>query len=292
MTHVHQPSQIKKYATLGCEKLVFTTAFLSSGIEHVTKEDAIAGLLLEAKEATVQLGLLINRLIMESEWQQFVDEIEKLDLENIKFFVVSDVGVLYYLSTHYSKDIIFFSDTTIANSEDAAMLLNHGAASMMPARELTYDKKYEIAKKYPTQTLLPVFGYQIMSKSYRPLLTNYFKETSQTHTSTHVPYLFKEERRDHYYIGYEDDHGFCMFTDKIVHLFDEKEELESIGLAYGWIDTSFIDETTIEHVIAYYHDQVSKESLDDFLKQTNLDTQLSHGLNRQDTTLVKEKADE
>ena len=206
--------------------------------------------------------------------------------------MVSDVGVLYYLSLHTQKEIIFHSDTTIANVYDAEMLLNHGASTIMPARELTFDKKLEIARAHPTQTLLPLFGYQIMSKSYRPLLTNYFKEIDKAYPSKFEPYYFKEERRDHYYIGYEDDHGFCMFTHKIVHLFDEKEDLEKIGLTYGWMDTNFIDENMIEIVISYFHHIISKEDMYTEFAKKNQESLLDHGLNMQDTTLVKEKDDE
>lgn len=292
MTHVYQTSQIKKYASLGCKKVVFTTAFLSSGIEHTTSHLDINKLFLQAKESNVQLGLLINRLMMETEWKTFLNELETISINKPDFFVVSDVGILYYLSLNTDKEIIFHSDTTIANVNDAQMLLDHGASFIMPARELTFDKKFEIAKSFPKRTMLPVFGHQIMSKSYRPLLTNYFKEINKTYPSKFKPYYFKEERRDHYYIGYEDDHGFCMFTDKMIHLFDEKEKLEDIGLPFGWMDTNFIDEPIIEMVIAYFHDRISKEDM--FLEFTkmNVVNLLDHGLNVQDTTLIKEKDNE
>jgi collagenase-like PrtC family protease len=292
ITHIDHPSQIKKYASLGCKKLVFTTAFLSSGIEHTTRNEAIDELFNQAQLSQIQLGLMVNRLIMESEWDVFIDELEMITIKKLDFFVVSDVGVLHYLSMHTTKEIIFHSDTTIANTHDATMLLNHGATSIMPARELTYQKKYEIASMYPTRTLLPLFGYQIMSKSYRPLLTNYFKEINQTHETKFKPYYFKEERRDHYYIGYEDDHGFCMFTDKIIHLFDEKESLEAIGVSYGWMDANFVDEDMLENAIAYFHDRISKAGMYAHFNKNNQEELLDHGLNIQDTTLVKEKDDE
>lgn len=291
MTHIHQSSQLEKYASLGCKKVAFTTAFLSSGIEHTTKHESIQELFQEAKASNVQLGLMINRLIMESEWDTFLKELEMIALDKVDFFIVSDVGVLYYLSLHTHKEIIFHSDTTIANVHDATTLLQHGASVIMPARELTFQKKLEIASAYPTQTSLSLFGYQVMSKSYRPLLTNYFKEIDKSYPSKFIPHYFKEERRDNYYIGYEDDHGFCMFTDKIIHLFDEKESLENIGVTHGWIDTNFIDEKMIEIAIAYFHDRITKEDMYVALRKNNQDSLLDHGLNLQDTILVKEKND-
>lgn len=292
ITHLHQSSQIKKYASLGCEKVVFTTAFLSSGIEHTTKHESIDELFDEAKASNIQLGLMINRLIMESEWDAFLFELETVTLHKADFFIVSDVGVLYYLSMHTKKEVIFHSDTTIANVHDAEMLLQHGASTIMPARELTFTKKLEIASAFPTQTNLPLFGYQIMSKSYRPLLTNYFKEVNKSYTSKFKRYYFKEERRDSYYIGYEDDHGFCMYTDKVIHLFDEKEQLEAIGLTHGWIDNNFLDEEMIEIAILYFHDRISKEDMFEKFTKNNQVGLLDHGLNIQETTLVKEKSNE
>ena len=290
IVHVNNPEQIELFTQSGCRNFVVTTAFLSSAIINPTQIDNLNSLKSMTEKFQSKLGLLINRVIVESEFETLIKEIDSI-LQKVTFdyFIVSDVGVMFYLKAKLTKDIFFHSDTTIANANDAMMLLENGATLIMPAREITYEKKVDIVVQYPKQIMLPVFGYQVMSKSYRPLLTNYFNQINQTKPSQYEKFYFKEDHRSQKYIGFEDQHGFSMFTDTIVHLIDEKINLENIGLKYGWIDTNFIEDNMIAKVIAYFSNKITYDEVNQYLRQQSQNHQFSSGLNYQDTTLAKEK---
>lgn len=290
IVHVNNSEQIDLFAQSGCRNFVITTAFLSSAIINPTQIDNLNSLKSMADKFQSKLGLLINRVILESEFDTLIKEINDI-LQKVSFdyFIVSDVGVMFYLKTKLTKNIYFHSDTTIANANDAMMLLENGATLIMPAREITYEKKVDIVAQCPKQIMLPIFGYQVMSKSYRPLLTNYFNQINQTNPSHYEKFYFKEDQRDQKYIGFEDQHGFSMFTDTIVHLIDEKIYLENIGLKYGWIDTNFIEDDIIANVIAYFSNKITNDEINLYLHQQSQNHQFSSGLNYQDTTLAKDK---
>jgi U32 family peptidase len=285
ITQISCKDQIKTLKDLGCRELTVTTPFLSFGIEHTFSIEALEPFFHVANENDVKLGVLINRLIMETEWHMFETEIEKIEDFDPAFYIVSDVGVLYYIKKYLNKPVYFHSDTTVANTHDAKVLLNH-ADKVMPARELTLVKKIDIINDSRSSIMIPVFGYQVISKSYRPLLTNYFNEINKTDSVKNKKYYFREEKRDNLYIGFEDEHGFTMFTDKVLDLFKEKSLLEESGLEFGWIDSNFIDQDILYDVIMYYHDMLTIDQLQEKMQEWKIKT--DELLNYQDTVTIKE----
>lgn len=290
IVQIHNKDQITNFKEKSCNYFCVTTPFLSSSLEHTSSLDEIITIEKSIKTNESKFGLIINRLIMEREFIAFEKELNSiLRVVSFDFYIVSDVGVLLYLQTISNTPVFFHSDTTIANVHDATVLLENGASKIMPARELTLDKKLDIASQLDDKIMIPVFGYQIMSKSYRPLLTNYFHEIDNNSQSTFKKYFFKEEKRDQLFIGFEDDHGFSMFSDHVVHLIEEKWLLEQNNCRFGWIDSSFIEDEIIGEVIAYFHDKISKEKMLCVLQDYSNNHIFSKGLNYKDTALSKEK---
>lgn len=290
LVQIHNKDQISKFKEKSCNYFCVTTPFLSSSLEHTSSIHEIIEIEKIIKLNNSKIGLIINRLIMESEFSQFEEELNSiLNVLSFDFYIVSDVGVLLYLQSTSNAPVFFHSDTTIANAHDASVLLENGASKIMPARELTLDKKLDITNQLNDKIMLPVFGYQIMSKSYRPLLTNYFHQISVNNQSKFKKHFFKEEKRDQFFIGFEDAHGFSMFSDHVVHLIEEKEQLEQNNCKFGWIDSSFIEDEIISEVIAYFHDKISKQQMLSVLKAHSKNHVFSKGLNYKDTALSKEK---
>ena len=285
ITHVNSKDQIKPLKDIGCREVTVTTHFLSFGIEHTFDIEELEPFFHIANENNVRLGVLVNRLIMESEWHLLEAEIKKIEDFNPDFYIVSDVGVLYYLKNHFNRPVYFHSDTTVANTHDARVLLNY-ADKIMPARELTLAKKINIINDLKGNIMIPVFGYQVISKSYRPLLSSYFNEINKVDCVKNRKYFFREEKRDNLYIGFEDYHGFTMFTDKVLDLFKEKSLLEESGLEFGWIDSNFVDQDILYDVIRYYHDMLTISQLREKMQLWTIKT--GELLNYQDTTTIKE----
>lgn len=270
-----------------------STVFLSSGLEHTSDLETIAQIYQVCHGASAKLGILINRLILESEFESFIQEFKAvLAVFTPDFVIVSDVGVMFYLQQHYQIPIYFHSDTTIANANDGQVLIDEGVSLIMPARELTLAKQVALTQALKEHIMLPIFGYQIMSKSYRPLLSNYYKQINQPVPSKYQKFYFKENKRDEYYLGFEDDHGFSMFSHAIIDMIQEKPQLEAAGLKYGWIDTNFIEDEIIGAVIQYFHDYIRKDDLEEFISQYQDHHQFSKGLHYQDTSLTKEAINE
>lgn len=290
LVQVHNKDQVIKFTEKSCNYFCVTTSFLSNAIEHSSSLSEIIEIGKVIDRTNSKIGLMINRLMMESEFLEFENHFKSIIKEvTFDFYIVSDVGVLFYIQSQSNTPIYFHSETTIANVNDATILLKNGASKIMPARELTLDKKLDISNELKDKIMLPVFGYQIMSKSYRPLLTNYFNQVNSERQPKYKKYYFKEQNRDQYYIGYEDDHGFSMFTDHVVHLIDEKELLEKNNCKFGWIDSSFIEDELIGEVIAYFHDRISKEQMLSLLHDYSSTYTFNKGLNYNDTSLSKEK---
>lgn len=287
MTHIHDQDQILSLKSSGCHRLTVTTPFLSSGIEHTFDLDNISMLFDIAENIDLKLGIMINRLIKETEWTTLLDQLHVIGIMRPSFYIVSDVGVLFYLKQQTDIPVYFHSDTTIANQYDASLMLEHGADIVMPARELTLEKKLQIIKSLQANIMIPVFGYQVMSRSYRPLLSNYFSQIEKNIPSKHNLFYFKEDQRDNIYLGYEDDHGFSMFTDEVMSLLEEKQQLEDAGLTLGWIDSNFLKEEDIQTVIEYFHDRITLEQT--ISRLTNSNIKLGKGLNYQDTATIKEE---
>ncbi len=290
LVQIHNKDQITKFKEKSCNYFCVTTPFLSSSLEHTSSIHEIIDIEKSLKPNESKIGLIINRLIMENEFNEFEIELNSvLSVVSFDFYVVSDVGVLLYLQSTSNAPVFLHSDTTIANVYDASVMLKNGASKIMPARELTLNKKLEITNQLNDQIMLPVFGYQIMSKSYRPLLTNYFHEIDVENQSKFKKHFFKEEKRDQLFIGFEDDHGFSMFSDHVVHLIEEKEQLEQNNCKFGWIDSNFIEDGIISEVIAYFHDKISKQQMLSVLKLHSKNHVFSKGLNYKDTALSKDK---
>ena len=290
---VHHQHQVEYFISKSGRNFCVSTPFLASGLEHTTQVTDLKPIVDCVKKENAQLGLLINRLILESEFMHFEKEVANiLAIFTPDYFIVSDVGVMFYLNETYKIPVYFHSDTTIANAKDGAVILEHGASMIMPARELTLKKKLALIESLPNQIMIPLFGYQVMSKSYRPLLTNYLDEIKVSAPIKNKLFYFKESKREEYYLGFEDAHGFSMYTHAIMDLITEKPQLEAAGLKYGWLDPSFIEDELIGAVIMYFHDRINIAQMLEVIHQYDKQHIFNKGLHYRDTSLTKEQVNE
>jgi putative protease len=230
--------------------VIFSTAFCSTKTLSPLSIKELSSLSIEAAEMKLPWYLSINRMILQSEWATLQNEINRINDFHPAGYIVSDVGVMYYLKQNFSdKKIIMQTDTTITNAQDVEVLLDIGADFVALARELTFDEVREIVRIFGNRVLISGFGYQSMSTSNRSLLSNYFEHIRKDVDVYYKRFTLQEEGRMERYPAMQDAHGFHIFTSSILEVFDEVAELEALGLERLMIDRLFIDDETIRMVI-------------------------------------------
>ena len=242
--------------------VIFSTAFCSSKTQHPLSISELSALSIQATELHLPWYLSINRMVVQSEWPSLQQEIARIDQFNPTGYIVSDFGVLHYLKQHYpDRKIITLTDTTITNARDVEVLLDAGADLVALARELTFDEVREIVEKFGSKVLISGFGYQCMSTSNRPLLSNYLTHIHKDVEIDHKRFTLQEEGRIDGYPAMQDAHGFHIFTSSVLEIFDEITELEALGLEHVMIDTLFIDDETICKVLDAFNQRIDVESV-------------------------------
>lgn len=247
---VHNHQQLISYSSSKVSAVIFSTAFCSSKTQHPLTLSECESLAMQAKALGLPWYLSINRMILQSEWSALQQEVHVINALDPTGYVVSDFGVLHYLKKNYpDKKIILQTDTTITNALDVEILLTMGVDLVALARELTLVEVSEIVKRFGSRVLISGFGYQCMSTSNRPLMSNYFEHIHKEMDVLYNRFTLQEEGRTEQYPAMQDTHGFHIFTSAILEIFDEVKELEEIGLENLWIDTLFVDDETIKTVI-------------------------------------------
>jgi len=234
--------------------VIFSTAFCSSKTQHPLTLSELAKLSDLAGSIGMPWYLSINRMMLQSEWTEFQQEIINVNKFDPEGYIVSDLGVMHYLMQIYpGKKIILQTDTTITNVNDVEVLLDLGVDYIALARELTFTEVKEIVEKFGERVIISGFGYQCMSTSNRPLLSNYFDHIHHDFDGIYKRFTLQEEGRIERYPAMQDTHGFHIFTSSVLEIFDEVEELSSIGLKNLMIETVFADDETIQTVIMTFN---------------------------------------
>lgn len=257
----HQVEQLASYAALKVSAVILSTAFCSSKTQHPLTIAELSTISKRAAELNLPWYLSVNRMILQSEWSAFQREIQQIITLQPTGFIVSDLGVLHYLKKNFpAKKVILQTDTTITNAQDVEILLALGVDLVALARELTFDEVSEIVKQHGNQVLISGFGYQSMSTSNRPLMSNYFEHIDRGIEVLYKRFTLQEEGRLERYPAMQDIHGFHIFTSSVLENFDEVNLLERIGLNHLIIDSLFIDEETIKTVILAFNKNIPIEA--------------------------------
>jgi len=233
---------IKELAKQNVFGVIFSTALASSRLPAVFSIEQCETIQSEVKKVNMKWIFAINRLILQTEWEVVINQIESIASLKPDFFLVSDVGVSHYLINHYPEiPIIFQSDTTITNAFDTQTILDLGIKIVVLARELTLEENIEIITYFPNQVCMPIFGYPLMSTSKRPLLSNYATLIDKPQLNK-LPFVYlQEEKRTDYFLAMEDQHGFHIFHSHALDTTEELPQLIDAGLGYGLIETQFIE---------------------------------------------------
>ena len=235
---VHRIEQLASFSALKVSAVILSTAFCSSKTQHPLTMEELSSISKKAIEMDLPWYLSVNRMILQSEWSAFQSEIQQIISYHPAGFIVSDLGVMHYLKKNFPKKrIVLQTDTTITSSQDVEILLTLGVDLVALARELTFAEVTEIVKQHGNQVLISGFGYQSMSTSNRPLMSNYFEHIDRDIEVLYKRFTLQEEGRMERYPAMQDIHGFHIFTSSVLENFDEVNLLESIGLKHLVIDS-------------------------------------------------------
>jgi putative protease len=281
----HNSTQLASYFSSKVNAVIFSTAFCSTKTQHPLTISELSVLSEESHHYGLPWYLSINRMILQSEWATLEQEIREIDHFDPTGFIVADLGVMHYLKKNYpNKRIIVQTDTTITNGEDFGVLLSMGADLIALAKELTYHEVTEIVRRFPQHVMISGFGYQSMSTSSRPLLTNYFDHINKETDVLYKRFTLQEEGRSERYPAMQDNHGFHIFADGILEVFDEVKSLEEMGLKHLLIDSLFIDDETVMTAIKTYSHQLD---VNETIKEISMKYRLSKALYYTPTSAVK-----
>jgi collagenase-like PrtC family protease len=258
---VHRIEQLASFSALKVSAVILSTAFCSSKTQHPLTMEELSSISKKAIEMDLPWYLSVNRMILQSEWSAFQSEIQQIISYHPAGFIVSDLGVMHYLKKNFPKKrIVLQTDTTITSARDVEILLTLGVDLVALARELTFAEVTEIVKQHGNQVLISGFGYQSMSTSNRPLMSNYFEHIDRDIEVLYKRFTLQEEGRMERYPAMQDNHGFHIFTSSVLENFEEVNLLESIGLKHLMIDSLFIDEETIHTVIETFNKNIPMDA--------------------------------
>jgi collagenase-like PrtC family protease len=258
---VHRIEQLASFSALKVSAVILSTAFCSSKTQHPLTMEELSSISKKAIEMDLPWYLSVNRMILQSEWSAFQSEIQQIISYHPAGFIVSDLGVMHYLKKNFPKKrIVLQTDTTITSAQDVEILLTLGVDLVALARELTFAEVTEIVKQHGNQVLISGFGYQSMSTSNRPLMSNYFEHIDRDIEVLYKRFTLQEEGRMERYPAMQDNHGFHIFTSSVLENFEEVNLLESIGLKHLMIDSLFIDEETIHTVIETFNKNIPMDA--------------------------------
>jgi U32 family peptidase len=266
---IHNHEQLAAVASLKVSAVILSTAFCSSKTQYPLTIDELASLSKKSTEKKVPWYLSVNRMMLQGEWSTFEQEIQQVSTFHPTGFIVSDLGVMYYLKKNYpDKKIILQTDTTIANAQDVEILLSLGVDVVALARELTLNEITEIVLRHGNHVMISGFGYQCMSTSSRPLMSNYFEYIQQDFDVLYKRFTLQEEGRNERYPAMQDTHGFHIFTSSVLEVFDEANTLEEVGLNHLIIDSLFIDDDTVQSVIKTFNKKmIIEEAISEISKK-------------------------
>lgn len=240
--------------------VILSTAFCSVKTQAPLSRSVLTQLANRALQKKVPWYLSVNRMILQSEWKALEREIVFAETLAPTGYIVSDLGVMHYLKKYYpDRKIVLQTDTTITQSHDTGILLSMGADLVVLARELTLDEITEIVRQYPNHTAISAFGYQVMSTSSRPLLSNYFQHIHKDENVLYQRYTLQEEGRMERYPAMQDEHGFHIFAPGVLEIFDEVRALEEVGMKNVMIDTLFIDDETVLTAIQALNQKINPD---------------------------------
>lgn len=206
--------------------------------------------------------LSVNLFASENETKKFKKIISNLKILDIDAYIVSDLGIFNILKENgLANKVMLDLQTYVTNKYSAKSLLELGVKRVFLSKEITLNDIKEISLYTNGKVEVFAQGYNPITYSKRPILTNYYKNFKLKKDSD--LHFIKEESRDNYYFLEEYKNSLIVYNDKEYSLFPYLDELVNSGVKHFYIDAIFLDEEKIKKYIYDY-----KNALD-YILQNN-----------------------
>lgn len=165
----------------------------------------------------------LNRVIFESELDEYKRVLSKLDDMLLDGIIVGDIAALTYnLKTNIILDQMHLNNSYLTVNH----YLNNGVSGIVLTNDITIDDINIIKKENPDAILFKqVFGLCHLSTSKRSLVSNYLKYFNKIKMND--TYIIKENTSDDFYYIKEDYFGTHILNGKPLNLLKEKEKINS-----------------------------------------------------------------
>ena len=183
--------------------------------------DEIIELIKYAHLYNVKVYVTVNTLIKENEFDEAVDFVEKLYINNVDAIIIQDIGLATYLLNVY-PDIVLHASTqmNIHSLEQAQYLKQLGFKRIVLGRECSLETIKEIKKQVDIEIEVFVHGALCMSYSGNCLMSSFIGKRSGNRGKCAQPcrllYSLNDEEKPSYLLSPKD-----LFTlDKLNQLLD------------------------------------------------------------------------
>lgn len=250
--------EIDLYKEVGLDMVAIATEGLSAKGYPGFSMDSMKEIVDQLNGVKLPWAWILPTLILEADFELFKQQAQQMMEFSCSCVIVSDVGAFDYLK-QLNPDlfIILQTDTTIPNPYDVLEFLDLGVSSVGLARECTFEEIQGIVQVTP-HVMIHVFGYQLMSISKRPLMSNYFKFIKKTPLPLYTEVILKEEKRDEVYRAIEDTSGFSIYTPTVLEMFDEIKQIDH-PLLFGWIEPMFLPTDVITKAVHLFKTKANSE---------------------------------
>lgn len=219
------------------------------------------------------LFVAINKNIFNSELDDVLDKLKKIESMNILGVLYYDLGILNMVKeNNLNIDLVWHQTHMVTNYNTCNYYYDNGVKYGFLANEITLDEMLEIKNNTKMKLMVEVFGYPVASHSRRLLLTNYFKsinkekENRTYNLADRVGNLRIKETKD----GTTILNGYI--TNGTKPLFD----LIKNGMDYLVLDMQEIDEKIGLEVVKEYNyianniDKISEKEKEEIIDKMNI----------------------
>ena len=160
-----------------------------------------------------EIFVSFNRVIFNSELEDYKKKLEKVDSLGIAGIIVGDIAAL----TYDLKTNIVLDQTHLNNSFYAINhYYNNGVYGTVLTNDITLSEINDIKKNTKVALFKQVFGYPHLSTSKRKLISNY-KEYFNINDTSSI-YEISEKNSNNIYKIIEDNFGTHILGDKVLNL--------------------------------------------------------------------------
>ena len=265
----------------------FTTGY------HLSLDD-IKDINRYCKDNSKKIYVVIDNFISEEEkmhLNEYFDFINDLDVDGIYFH---DLGIMDIAKSYnMTSKLIYDGKTVLCNSLDTAFILNQGIDSVVLSREITLKEIQDIIHKNAGRVDLQIFGHLRMSYTKRKFLKNYFKQINKEYDYLNKESLYLiEEKRDYKMPIVEDENGTYIYTDYILEMFNEINDLKTY-LKRGIIDTLFIEDDSLLIQVCRDYKRITADNKSFIIETLHHNYQYNHssGYLYQRTNIIKHEQD-